>query len=120
MLAQRHWAERAAEVGRGGTPCYPLGDALGSVRGATDEAGALVGSANYAVFGAVQGTSTSGSSLGPTGEQQDTETGLMFLRARQSDPTSGRLTGGAGNGPHLSLTRTRPVRACLSDVPCRL
>jgi RHS repeat-associated protein len=75
----------------GGTPRYLLGDALGSVRGSSDADGALVGSADYEVFGAVRGTSTTGTIFGFTGEQTDAETGLVYLRARYHDPRTGRF-----------------------------
>ena len=61
-----------------GTPKWLLTDALGSVRGATDAAGALTGSANYDTFGAPYGTDSTGSKLGFTGEQRDSETGLSI------------------------------------------
>ena len=76
----------------GGTPKWLLTDALGSVRGAADAAGALTGSANYDSFGAPYGTDSTGSALGYTGEQRDSETGFEFLRARYYNPASGRFT----------------------------
>jgi RHS repeat-associated protein len=75
----------------GGAPRYLLGDALGSVRGASDADGALIGSADYEVFGAVRGTSSTGSVFDFTGEQTDAESGLIHLRARQYDPRTGRF-----------------------------
>ena len=75
----------------GGTPKWLLTDALGSVRGAVDAAGALTGSANYDTFGAVNGTDSTGSTLGFTGEQRDSETGFEYLRARYYNPANGRF-----------------------------
>jgi RHS repeat-associated protein len=48
-------------------------------------------SADYEVFGAVRGRSSTGSIFGSTGEQVDTETCFVHLRARQYDPRTGRF-----------------------------
>jgi YD repeat-containing protein len=64
-----------------GTTSYPLADGLGSERSIADQAGSIVGSAGYDVFGAVRASSGSQSTFGFGGEQTD-PTGLTFLRAR--------------------------------------
>jgi RHS repeat-associated protein len=84
-------ADGMLEQVSGSTPRYLLGDALGSVRGSSDGDGALTGSADYAVFGAVRGTSTTGSVFCFTGEQTDAETSFVYLRARCHDQRTGRL-----------------------------
>lgn len=88
----------------GGTTSYPLTDALGSVRWLTDQSGTVTGSASYDVFGAVTGSSGSSSAFGYAGELTD-RTGLVDLRARAYDPSSGRfmsadsyLASGPGTG----------------------
>ena len=66
-------------------------DGLGSVRGLTDATGALIQTYRTDAFGmptATQGSSTQ--SFQFTGEQVD-PTGLVYLRARMYDPTSGRF-----------------------------
>jgi RHS repeat-associated protein len=68
---------------------YLLGDALGSVRGATDDAGSLTESADYNVFGSLR--TGDALPLGYAGEQSDPSTGLMYLRARYLNSDSGRF-----------------------------
>ena len=71
-------------------PTYLLDDALGSVRGLTDSAGSLTGTADYDVFGQVRASSGASSVFGLSGEQFDPETGFIFLRARYLDPRLGQ------------------------------
>jgi RHS repeat-associated protein len=78
-----------AEVGAGGATQL-LGDALGSVRGLADGTGALVGSRSYEAFGSPRTTSGPSSLFGFTGEPTDA-TGLVYLRARSLDPSTGRM-----------------------------
>ena len=67
----------------GTTSEYFLSDALGSVRQMTDQAGAITMSKSYDPYGAVAQTSGTGqSAYGYTGEQQDSYSGLQYLRAR--------------------------------------
>lgn len=68
-------------------------DQIGNIRLATNDVGAPAGTADYSPFG----TPTSGSTVGATtpfgfaGEYTDTETGLVYLRARYYDPTTGQF-----------------------------
>jgi RHS repeat-associated protein len=80
-----------AEIDPMNAATYHLSDALGSVRGLTDQAGAVTGSADYDVFGAVRASSGAGSVFGFAGEQRDAETDFTFLRARYYSPGSGRF-----------------------------
>jgi len=92
-----------AGVDGGNAATYPLTDGLGSVRGRTDGAGALVGTADYDAFGAARTTTGASGTFGFVGEQRDAESGLVDLRARQYAPGLGRFLptdpgfpGGAG------------------------
>jgi RHS repeat-associated protein len=67
-----------------------LTDALGSVRGLADTNGGLVASHSYEAFGTPRTTSGTSSLFGFTGEPTDA-TGLVYLRARSLDPSTGRL-----------------------------
>ena len=70
---------------------YLLADLLGSVRVVTDAVGAIVGSASFGVYGAVEATSGVVSAFGFTGAWTDESTGLVYLRARDYDPTTGQF-----------------------------
>ena len=88
---------------------YFLGDALGSVRQLTDQAGAITYAASYDPYGVVTQSSGAGqSAYGYTGEQQDAS-GLVYLRARYYNPNDGRFMsrdtwGGDENRP-MSMNR---------------
>jgi RHS repeat-associated protein len=72
---------------------YQHPDALGSVRQLTDAGGDVTQARFYTPFGvaeAVYGQPVPGS-FGFAGEQQDPAAGLIFLRARYYDPTTGRF-----------------------------
>ena len=60
---------------------FDLTDGLGSVRAQSDDTGAVTGAADYDVWGA-ELTSTTSSLFSWTGEQNDDETGLTYLRDR--------------------------------------
>jgi len=83
---------RIAEV-RGGAWAYPLGDALGSVRQWTDDAGNVTYAAGYAPYGEMlwQAGDTE-SAWGFTGEWWDSYAELLYLRARWYDSGVGRFT----------------------------
>lgn len=81
---------------------YFLYDGLGSVTDETDEAGDVVASYSYDVFGAIRSESGSSENYWQfTGEQIDADSGLQYLRARHYDPETGRFLGrdplGIGN-----------------------
>lgn len=83
-----------AQIDGANTAEYLLDDGLGSVRGVTDGAGSLTGSADFDVFGSVRassGASGASSAFAFTGEQFDAETGFTYLRARYHNPVIGRF-----------------------------
>jgi len=69
---------------------YYLPDALGSVRQATDGAGAVVSSREWSPYGVEAGGAQVG--LGYTGECFDGNVGMVYLRARWYEPGVGRFT----------------------------
>jgi RHS repeat-associated protein len=78
---------------RSGAWAYPLGDALGSVRQWTDEDGYVNYAGGYTPFGTQLWTEGStSSSWGYTGEWWDSRAGLLYLRARWYDRSTGRFT----------------------------
>jgi RHS repeat-associated protein len=93
-----------------------LGDALGSVRGLADGAGALIGGRSYEAFG-VQRISTGDSSLfGFTGEPTDA-TGLVYLRARSLDPVTGRFLSADSVSPNAPGTQGYNLYAYAANDP---
>lgn len=75
-----------------GDQIYFLYDGLGSVVDVTDENGGIVASYSYDVFGAIRSqTGSSDNYWLFTGQQEDSESALYFLRARYYDPATGRF-----------------------------
>jgi RHS repeat-associated protein len=77
---------------RGGAVSTYLHDGQGSVRALTDASGAITDRYAYDAFGAV--ISQSGSTpnaYGYNGQQTDSGSNLLYLRARYDDPSSGRF-----------------------------
>lgn len=71
---------------------YCLYDGLGSVIAATDAAGTIAAAYDYDAFGALKSeTGSVPNDLKFIGEQNDSETGLIYLRAGYYDPTTGRF-----------------------------
>ena len=70
-------------------------DGLGSVVGEVDPLGNLTSSPKYDVYGAVRANGGTASSkqgfVGGLGHVSDTETGLIYMRARYMDPQTGRF-----------------------------
>ena len=71
-------------------------DGLGSVVGEVDASGNLTSSPKYDVYGAVRGNGGTASSrqgfVGELGHVSDSETGLVYMRARYYDPQQGRFS----------------------------
>jgi len=68
---------------------YYLPDALGSIRQTVDGAGAVVSAREWSPCGVEVGAAQPG--LGYTGEWFDGDAGLLYLRARWYDASTGRF-----------------------------
>lgn len=74
---------------------YPLGDALGNVSQWADGAGRVTYAGGYTPFGVeMWQEGSTASAWGYTGEWQDLNVGLVYLRARWHAPGVGRFTQG--------------------------
>ena len=103
--AYLHEGGALASIDGSDDPSYLLADGLGSVRGVTDDAGDLVGSADYAVFGEVRASSGVSTLFRFTGEQHDAETGFTYLRARYHNPVLGRFISADSVQPYQNTQR---------------
>jgi RHS repeat-associated protein len=66
-------------------------DQLGSVRDLTDSSGSVVNTYEYDAYGVPSSSGTTGTAYNPfgfSGEYKDSETGLIYLRARYYDPAT--------------------------------
>jgi RHS repeat-associated protein len=104
-----------ASVDGSGEATYLLDDALGSVRGVTDDGGTLTAAADYNVFGSLRNGDSF--ALGFTGEQADAETGLTYLRARYLDPAVGRFISADTVSPNAPGTQGFNGYAYVADNP---
>ena len=83
---------------------YLLADQHGSTRLLTDDAGVVVGRYGYDAWGNVTGhTGTATTPLQYDGQYTDSESGLIYLRARSYDPTTGQFM---TRDPLTALTRS--------------
>jgi RHS repeat-associated protein len=105
---------------RSGTGVYYQRDVLNSVTSLSNSASALVNTYNYDSFGkliALTGTLTN--QLLYTGREADSETGLLFDRARYLDPYLGRFLSedpmGVDGG--LTSTITFPTIQLIMSIP---
>jgi RHS repeat-associated protein len=84
--------ERIGEV-QGNMWIYPLGDSLGSVRQWVDSGGVVTYAAGYTPFGEeLWHVGSTTSAWGYTGEWQDPNVGMVYLRARWYASGTGRFT----------------------------
>jgi RHS repeat-associated protein len=82
---------RIVSIGGQGTATYAHADALSSVQLTTDASGTQVGTTRFDAFGGIQAQTGVQLAFGFAGEQHDAESGLIYLRARYYDPTTGRF-----------------------------
>jgi RHS repeat-associated protein len=66
-------------------------DAHGSVRALTDATGQILSATDYDAYGIPLASAGTTTTLGYNGEYYDTDLGLIYLRARFYDPTTGRF-----------------------------
>jgi RHS repeat-associated protein len=79
-------------------------DHLGSVRALTDATGAVVGTFAYDAYGSPTGsTGTVSLPFGFAGEYRDAESGLVYLRARYLDPSTGQFV---SRDPITAMTKS--------------
>jgi RHS repeat-associated protein len=100
----------------GSSATWALNDDLGSVRGLTDGAGTLVGTASYEAFGAPRISTGISTMFGFTGEPTDA-TGLVDLRARSLDPTTGRFLSADTVSPNAPGTGGYNLYAYVANNP---
>src|SRR5262249_16361264 len=72
-----------------GTTHFFVSDHQGSTRALTDETGGVLSSGSYDAFG--NGAGSTLTRYGYTGREHDTDTGLLYYRARWYDPVQGRF-----------------------------
>jgi RHS repeat-associated protein len=76
----------------GSAASYPLADGLGSNRVWTNASGVATGSAEWDAWGNLRASSGSQGVHRWTGERQDPTSGLVYLRARDYSPGTGRFS----------------------------
>ncbi|MHB8876881.1 MAG: RHS repeat-associated core domain-containing protein [Myxococcaceae bacterium] len=89
-----HFATNALAVMDGATTSFLSVDGQGSVTDATSTSGSLTSARQYDAWGRYRNNSAptpTEPKLGYTGHQYDTETGLIYARARYYDPELGRF-----------------------------
>ena len=73
------------------TTTYLHHDQLGSIRLLTDSSGSQTGAATYDAYGTLSASSGTLSHLGYAGQYTDTESGILYLRRRNYDPSTGQF-----------------------------
>ena len=85
-----------------GAISYLTADQLGSVRLLTNQTGASTGTASYGPYG-IQTATGNTSSFAFAGQYRDTESGLLWMRARYYGPSTGQFI---SLDPAIALTRS--------------
>lgn len=78
------------QVGPAGTVFF-VHDQVGSTRALLSSTGAVAGTYSYTPYGMATHSGTAATSLQYTGQYVDTESGLMYLRARYYDPATAQF-----------------------------
>jgi RHS repeat-associated protein len=87
-----HYIDGQVVFDSAGNEQYNLVDGIGSVIAITNAVGDIIARYDYDAFGNIKSQTGSAShSLKFTGEQNDPESGLVYLRARYYDPSIGRF-----------------------------
>ena len=79
------------QIDSAGTPLYYHHDQQGSTRLLTTSTGTVAGTATYDAYGKVSGTTGTTTPLGYDGQYTDSDTGLIYLRARTYDPATAQF-----------------------------
>jgi RHS repeat-associated protein len=79
------------QISKSGTITYLFHDQLGSTRLLVNTKGEKVGGYNYDPYGIATHTGTVTTPLQYAGQYADSESGLIYMRARYYDPTSGQF-----------------------------
>lgn len=91
------------QISSSGTVTWLHHDQLESTRLLTDNTGSAVGTATYDPWGTLTATTgTASSSLGFNGQYSDSESGLIYLRARYYDPATAQFL---SRDPLVAITR---------------
>jgi RHS repeat-associated protein len=125
---------------RGGSSYFYLKDGLGSTTSLSDNTEILVNTYEYDAFGnVISKTETVSNPYGYTGRSFDSESGLMYYRARYYDPITGRFitvdpigfNGGINSyiyvannpinlvDPDGEVAVVAAIAACMAAAPCR-
>ena len=94
-------------------------DAMGSTAALTRADGTVAGTRSYDAFGAPRGPQVGTGSYWFDGEQYDPNSGLIYLRARYYDPTSGRFLEPDPAAPDLTSPQTLNKYAYANNNPLR-
>jgi RHS repeat-associated protein len=90
------------QVSSSGTVSYLHHDQQGSTRLLTNSSGEVVGKCSYGAYGSPDCEGSGTTPLGYDGQYTNSDTGLIYLRAREYDPATGQFM---SNDPLRGLTR---------------
>jgi RHS repeat-associated protein len=90
------------QISSGGTTTYLHHDQQGSTRLLTGSAGTITGKCTYGAYGAPTCEGTVTSPLGYDGQYTSSDTGLIYMRAREYDPSTAQFL---SVDPLIGLTR---------------
>jgi RHS repeat-associated protein len=120
IYAYLHTDGLQVRVDGGNAANYYLTDALGSVRGLTDDTGTVIGTMSYDVFGAARSHTGATDVFGFTGEHVDDVTGFAYLRSRYMDPVLGRFVSADSVIPNGKGTQGFSAYVYVANRTCTL